>query len=1806
MRNKSYRNLLLVGALAAGFANSPVAFPKNASQFSKVYAASSQEITEISDDTDTQTDAEETKNSVADDKATAISVLKDSTLVEALTKMYNTQQNAAVTSNTITLAQLQTLTEVDFSKITDVDISKITSLEVTTSDSIGDILKSITVLNLTGTSITSIPDNAFSSHENLTSITLLDETTNLGAACFKSCKKLESINSTVAADTLPTGLIDSATSTTGTNTGSNAFRDCDALKSITIPALKSPTGIQHANGMFADCDNLTTITISNAVSILPSSIFEGAGYTPRIKKDNLNPDEQAKDTAAASHNSATSVTLSFKEDAASYALTTINDSAFKNANITNLDLSKCTALTMIGDCAFQACVKMQKVTFPKECGDLTVGNYCFYGIEGTDMLIDSKKNKKQQAAIRENAVKYCTNLNTVVLPQTCTSLKIGTSAFGCNMFLRNVSTQDITPSKDPVEALTEPAVGFIMPDYIDESKFSSYVFSYDFLLPKATYHLSTLPEGTFNCCSAMTEITFSPNKEGKTLTTIGHAALANTGLEQATIPGTVTKVEQEAFLGCSAKKIIWETPENVTEANLEIENRAFRFCDQLTVMRESTTPEDDTRNMLPLRTLSVDEKAFDSCTSLENFYLTDNVDGTAPKLGDSIFSYCTSLKEVSLPASLTEIPKNFYIYDEKLEKLPTFYSYDSANKKVVLFESDDIAQAEDTRKRNLCSSNITKINEGAFQLCTNLSLKDRYIYESVTEIGKSAFLGDINLGTINLGPNVAKIDEKCFSDSACKYEVKRNKDDDEKFDTQVIESADTEIATEFKNATSLKTIGQSAFYRSNIQSLNLENASPELTVIEQNTFKNCPKLTTIKFNSGLKIINNDALAADPLLDSVYLYSTTTVKKNVFYSGDKINIKGQNPPLVYTPLDKLKLNILPVAVEVPVGESLHFPFYVMENAENFGNLTIGTGESQNNEIYKYINVEACLGGSNIYYYNKQDSDHVVPEGDYYTPVTETASYKIDNSRTVKTFKITGLEKTTDLNESGQIPFTVTMNFGDYFTNQNKEKLSNSSAVQYQIEVTDKTPAYVVPTDAKDLTITNTLAVTKQKGAFTVAGTYTSPATARQIGSSFSQKYVIKDLYDENIPHSEKDIIIETSDASVLAVNKDDPTSTQAEVNTGSYTLYPKKIGTATIKIYPKSMIARKDEVALVLDYKVVTNITGLDISIPEMYASSAEPGTSFSIIKNLRLGTNETFTRDDATNLIDISDLATKTDNTLKFESSNPEIATIDENGLVTIVAATDTATPVKFTASYQVPGNANPATKELTYNVQLGCPYYPVLYSDNIRTTPVEDISVDAATATAKGNVTLRMINTNTEGKTTYYFNYKKTNEASDFVPNNCNLIIETSNPDIVVPNGERIKENNVDTNKWRVKSSTKSNTITTLEAMTKDKNFSLSGKKCGTATVKIYAENCPANTLTLTVNVKSDIRNLNLSIPSEYSQKTKANDTFTILDSVDNYKGDKVTRTDNTLGKLSTITDNKITFTSSNPSVATIDSTGKVKIIKATETPVSVKFTATVKLSTGSTLEKTLDYSVKCPAPAMNEEIKTSNGATVKITGTTANASEAGTACYTAVPGNATTVSVPDTIKVGTRTFKITTIADGAFANNKTLKSVTIGNQVTSIPKEAFNNCTALTSVKIGSSVQTISDSAFKNCTSLTKISIPKNVTTINTRAFCGCKKLKTVTFNSKAKLTSIGESAFENCTSLTKITIPKKVSNIGTKAFYKCKKLKTVTVKTSVLTSVGSKAFKSIYKKAVIKVPSKKLNDYKPMFKNAGASGKKQKIKK
>ena len=152
---------------------------------------------------------------------------------------------------------------------------------------------------------------------------------------------------------------------------------------------------------------------------------------------------------------------------------------------------------------------------------------------------------------------------------------------------------------------------------------------------------------------------------------------------------------------------------------------------------------------------------------------------------------------------------------------------------------------------------------------------------------------------------------------------------------------------------------------------------------------------------------------------------------------------------------------------------------------------------------------------------------------------------------------------------------------------------------------------------------------------------------------------------------------------------------------------------------------------------------------------------------------------------------------------------------------------------------------------------------------------------------------------------------------------------------------------------------------------------------------------------------------------------------------------------------------------------------------------------------------------------------------------------------------------------YPVTAIGFKAFAQNSTLKSVTIPGTVKSIGESAFYECKALETLTLGEGIESIGNYAFMKCSSLKAVTIPDSVTKIGTEVFDSCSSLETASIGKGVQV--IANSAFDNCKNLTEVTLLNTVTEIGDFAFRFCEKIGEILIPGSV-TQIGSGAFSGI----------------------------------
>ncbi|MCM1023619.1 MAG: leucine-rich repeat domain-containing protein [Prevotella sp.] len=169
------------------------------------------------------------------------------------------------------------------------------------------------------------------------------------------------------------------------------------------------------------------------------------------------------------------------------------------------------------------------------------------------------------------------------------------------------------------------------------------------------------------------------------------------------IPDIVNEIDDSAFSGCSAEKII--IPDSVEK----IGDNAFEDCGDLVEI------------VLPDRLRCFGTHVFSGCDSLKSIELPTGID----TIGEECFSNCANLERVILPDSLDEIGENAFEY--------------------CGFEEIEIPE------------DVTVIGEGAFQYCE--SLEKIKIPEGVTSIGENAFAGCSSLKKVYLPDTLESLGE---------------------------------------------------------------------------------------------------------------------------------------------------------------------------------------------------------------------------------------------------------------------------------------------------------------------------------------------------------------------------------------------------------------------------------------------------------------------------------------------------------------------------------------------------------------------------------------------------------------------------------------------------------------------------------------------------------------------------------------------------------------------------------------------------------------------------------------------------------------------------------------------------------------------------------------------------------------------------------------------------------------------------------------------------------------------------------------
>ncbi len=138
----------------------------------------------------------------------------------------------------------------------------------------------------------------------------------------------------------------------------------------------------------------------------------------------------------------------------------------------------------------------------------------------------------------------------------------------------------------------------------------------------------------------------------------------------------------------------------------------------------------------------------------------------------------------------------------------------------------------------------------------------------------------------------------------------------------------------------------------------------------------------------------------------------------------------------------------------------------------------------------------------------------------------------------------------------------------------------------------------------------------------------------------------------------------------------------------------------------------------------------------------------------------------------------------------------------------------------------------------------------------------------------------------------------------------------------------------------------------------------------------------------------------------------------------------------------------------------------------------------------------------------------------------------------------------------------------NDKIKRVVVGENITALGEYLFTEMTNLLTVSLPESLDTISHDAFFECHNLVSLTIPDNVSQIGNSAFSNCSSLKNIKL--PQGITLIDNNTFANCNRLTTLIIPDNITRINFGVFQGCEQLSTLVFGTN-LTHISGYNFPS-----------------------------------
>ena len=442
------------------------------------------------------------------------------------------------------------------------------------------------------------------------------------------------------------------------------------LESIVLPN----SVISIANNAFR-CP-LTSITIPNSVTNIGNGAFSRCNSLTSIIVQNGNNKYDSRNNCNAIIESNSNKLIA----------------GCKSTSIPN-------SVTSIGEGAFSGCSGMISVSIPNSV--ISIGSSAFQNCSG----LTSIEIPNSMTSIGSSAFSGCSSLTTVSIPNSVTSIE--SSIFsGCKGMTSVIIPNSVTSIGDYAFSGCSGLTSITIPNSltsIGNSAFSNCSGLTSVIIPNS---VTSIGSSTLYGCSGLKSITI-PNS----VTTIGSYTFGNcSGLTSITIPNSVTAIGRCAFYGCSNLTSIM-IPNSVTN----IDENAFSYTGWY-----NNQPD----GILYLENCLIDYKGDKPSGELVIR------DGTR-LLANNVFSWCSDLKSVIIPNSVTTIGSGTFKGCSGLTSV-------NIPNSVTVIGWEVFSLCSNLTSITIPNS-VTAIGSDAFYYCSGItSIK---IPNSVTSMGRNPFIG---------------------------------------------------------------------------------------------------------------------------------------------------------------------------------------------------------------------------------------------------------------------------------------------------------------------------------------------------------------------------------------------------------------------------------------------------------------------------------------------------------------------------------------------------------------------------------------------------------------------------------------------------------------------------------------------------------------------------------------------------------------------------------------------------------------------------------------------------------------------------------------------------------------------------------------------------------------------------------------------------------------------------------------------------------------------------------------------------------